>query len=253
MDLAALRTWLVPGPDRRRQPGDAAGLAQVGTAVHDRRAEGCPRGLGCRQGQGQGRARARRGGRARGSRRRSTTSPAARPAPRHASWPAAAGRGRGLRLSWRSARARRSRPSTARPGSQLALGALALGLALVPGWEPRAQRSCASVLILAAFALFPLAGILIAQGERGAGLLALGSVWLIVSGLAALLPRRLGWAGLVVAALPVLVGRLRPRTASAARRRPKRSSGCATGRHRSGASWTTGSASRSTRPTAGCC
>ena len=31
-------------------------------------------------------------------------------------------------------------------------------------------------------------------------------MWLIVSGLAALLPRRLGWAGLAVAALPVLVG-----------------------------------------------
>ena len=91
------------------------------------------------------------------------------------------------------------------PWLELSLGALALGLALVPGWS-LARTIVRAVLILAAFALFPLAGILIAQGERGAGLLALGSVWLIVSGLAALLARRLGWAGLAVAALPVLVG-----------------------------------------------
>jgi hypothetical protein len=91
------------------------------------------------------------------------------------------------------------------PWLEMALGALALGLALVPGWNV-ARKLVRIVLILAAFALFPLAGILIAQGERGAGLLALGSAWLIVSGLAALLPQRLGWGGLVVAALPVLVG-----------------------------------------------
>ncbi len=102
------------------------------------------------------------------------------------------------------------------PWLELALGALALGLALLPGWN-LARKLVRIVLILAAFALFPLAGILIAQGERGAGIvamiassggaiLALGSAWLIVSGLAALLPRRLGTAGLLLAALPVLVG-----------------------------------------------
>ena len=91
------------------------------------------------------------------------------------------------------------------PWLQLALGALALGLALIPGW-PLARKLVRIVLMLAAFALFPLAGILFAQGERGAALLALGSVWLIVSGLAALLPRQLGWAGLLIAALPVLAG-----------------------------------------------
>ncbi len=91
------------------------------------------------------------------------------------------------------------------PWPQLGLGALALGLALLPGWH--LTRNMVRIgLILAAFALFPLAGILFAQGERGAALLALGSAWLVVSGLAALLPRRLGVAGLVVAALPVLVG-----------------------------------------------
>jgi hypothetical protein len=91
------------------------------------------------------------------------------------------------------------------PWLELALGALALGLALVPGWD-LARKLVRVVLMLAAFALFPLAGILFAQGERGAGLLAIASAWLIVSGLAALLPRRLGWTGLLIAALPVLLG-----------------------------------------------
>jgi hypothetical protein len=91
------------------------------------------------------------------------------------------------------------------PWLEMALGALALGLALVPGRD-LARKLVRLALILAAFALFPLAGILFAQGERGAGLLALGSAWLIVSGLAALLPRRLGWGGLLLAALPVLAG-----------------------------------------------
>jgi hypothetical protein len=58
--------------------------------------------------------------------------------------------------------------------------------------------------VLVAFALFPVAGILIAQGERGAGLLALGSAWLFVSGLVALLAPSMGLAGMVLALLPVL-------------------------------------------------
>jgi hypothetical protein len=91
------------------------------------------------------------------------------------------------------------------PWPQLALGAFAMGLALLPGW-PLARNLVRIALLLAAFALFPLAGILFAQGERGTALLALGSAWLVVSGLAALLPRRLGIAGLLVAALPVLAG-----------------------------------------------
>ena len=89
------------------------------------------------------------------------------------------------------------------PWLQLALGALALGLALLPGWD-LGRRVVRVALLLVAFALFPLAGILIAQGERGAGLLALASVWLFASGLAALLPRTLGWAGLAIALVPVL-------------------------------------------------
>jgi hypothetical protein len=88
------------------------------------------------------------------------------------------------------------------PWLQVALGTLALGLALLPGWD-LARRGVRIVLLLVAFALFPVAGILFAQGERGAGLLALASVWVLLSGLAALLPRTQGWPGVVVALLVV--------------------------------------------------
>jgi hypothetical protein len=104
-------------------------------------------------------------------------------------------------LAWRPADA--SPVFDGAPWLQVALGALALGLALLPGWD-LARRGVRIALLLVAFALFPLAGILIAQGERGAGLLALASVWLFASGLAALLPRTLGWAGVTLVLLPVL-------------------------------------------------
>ena len=104
-------------------------------------------------------------------------------------------------LAWRPADA--SPVFDGAPWPQLALGTLALGLALVPGWD-LGRRVVRVALLLVAFALFPVAGILIAQGERGAGLLALASVWLFASGLAALLPRTLGSSGLVIALLPVL-------------------------------------------------
>jgi len=89
------------------------------------------------------------------------------------------------------------------PWRPVALGTLALGLALLPGWN-LARRGVRLALLLVAFTLFPVAGILIAQGERGAGLLALASAWLFVSGLAALLGRTMGWAGVAIALVPVL-------------------------------------------------
>jgi hypothetical protein len=89
------------------------------------------------------------------------------------------------------------------PWHPVALGTLALGLALLPGWN-LARRGVRLVLLLAAFALFPVAGILIAQGERGTGLLALASAWVLVSGLAALLAPSMGWAGVVLVLVPVL-------------------------------------------------
>jgi hypothetical protein len=88
------------------------------------------------------------------------------------------------------------------PWLQVALGTLALGLALLPGWN-LARRGVRIALLLVAFALFPVFGIVWAQGERGAGLLALVSAWLFLSGLAALLPRTEGWAGVAVGLLVV--------------------------------------------------
>ena len=103
------------------------------------------------------------------------------------------------------------RPETVRPAFdgapwlQLALSALAAGLALLPGWG-LARRAVRLVLFLAGFALFAIAGILIAQGERGEALVALASAWLLVSGLLALLAPSLERRGLLLALVPVLVG-----------------------------------------------
>jgi hypothetical protein len=106
-------------------------------------------------------------------------------------------------LAWRPERALPALDGA--PWLQIALGACALGLALLPGWN-LARRGVRLVLLLVAFALFPVAGILIAQGERGAALLALASGWILVSALFALLAPTLGWGGLVLALLPALAG-----------------------------------------------
>ncbi len=93
----------------------------------------------------------------------------------------------------------------AAPWLQLAMASFALGLALLPPW-PLARRIVRGLLCLAAFALFPLAGILFAQGERGAALLAVGSAWLLLSGLLILLAPSLGVGRLLLALLPVALG-----------------------------------------------
>jgi hypothetical protein len=65
-------------------------------------------------------------------------------------------------------------------------GLLAAGLLLLPGWE--LARTLVRVLaLLAAIALFPLAGIFIAEGARGKGLIVLAAAWLLLSGVFALL------------------------------------------------------------------
>jgi hypothetical protein len=106
-------------------------------------------------------------------------------------------------LAWRPERA--APVFDGAPWRPLALGTLALALALLPGWN-LARRGVRLVLVLVAFGLFPVAGILIAQGERGAGLLAVASGWLFASGLVALLAPALGGAGAALALLPVLAG-----------------------------------------------
>ncbi len=197
MDLAALRTWLaqglVDGDSPVMRPGSRKWVT-LGTVPELKGAFGASRPRP---------ARARAG--------RPT------PAPPEAAEPGAVDLWRvravgGLLLlaavafallSWRPAAAPPAFDGA--PWLQGALGALALGLALLPGWDV-ARRGVRLILFLAAFAVFPLAGILIAQGERGGGLVALASAWLFVSGLAALLPRTLGWAGLAIALVPVLAG-----------------------------------------------
>jgi GYF domain 2 len=104
-------------------------------------------------------------------------------------------------LAWRPERAAPAFDGA--PWLQVSLATFAMGLALLPGWD-FARRGVRIVLLVVAFALFPLAGILIAQGERGAGLAALASVWVFVSGLAALLARTMSRAAVAIALVPVL-------------------------------------------------
>jgi hypothetical protein len=106
-------------------------------------------------------------------------------------------------LAWRPAEAYPAFDGA--PWLQIALGAAALGLALLPGWQ-LARRGVRVCLLLVAFALFPIAGILIAQGERGVALLALASAWVLLSGLFALLAPTLGWLGLFLALVPTIAG-----------------------------------------------
>lgn len=65
-------------------------------------------------------------------------------------------------------------------------GLLAAGLLLFPAWE-LARKLVRVLALLAAVALFPLAGIAIAEGVRGKGLIVLAAAWLLLSGLFALL------------------------------------------------------------------
>lgn len=86
-------------------------------------------------------------------------------------------------------------------------GALAaVGLLLLPGSE-LARKLIRVLLLLAAIALFPLAGIVIAEGVRGRGLVVLAAAWVLLSGLFALLAGgvlRIG--SLLLSVLAVLAG-----------------------------------------------
>ena len=86
-------------------------------------------------------------------------------------------------------------------------GALAvMGLLLLPGWE-LARKLIRVLALLAAIALFPLAGIVIAEGVRGKGLIVLAAAWLLLSGIFALLAGgvlRIG--ALLLSILAILAG-----------------------------------------------
>jgi hypothetical protein len=72
------------------------------------------------------------------------------------------------------------------PWWPIALGLLASALALLPGWE-FSRKLVRFASVLAAIAVFPLLGILVAQGVRGAALLTVGGVLLLLMALFAFL------------------------------------------------------------------
>lgn len=91
------------------------------------------------------------------------------------------------------------------PWLQIALALLAFALALLPGWDwgRKVVRAC---MLLVAIAIFPLTGIMFAQGVRGAGLFALGALWVMASGLFAFLAESLWWLKALALLVPVLGG-----------------------------------------------
>jgi len=91
------------------------------------------------------------------------------------------------------------------PWREIALAALVLALSLVRGWS--AGRVFARiVMLLAAFALFPLAGLLIAQGVRGLPLLVLLSAWVVASGFFAFLGAAVPNANAILYLVTILLG-----------------------------------------------
>jgi hypothetical protein len=80
------------------------------------------------------------------------------------------------------------------PWTEIALGFVALGLLLFAGWEV-GRKIVRVVAFVLAFLLFPVAGILIAQGVRGVALLAVLGAWVCLSGFVALLAgESISWA-----------------------------------------------------------
>jgi hypothetical protein len=91
------------------------------------------------------------------------------------------------------------------PWKEIALGALVLALALVRGW-PIGRMFARVVMLLAAFALFPLAGLLIAQGVRGLPLLVLLSAWILASGFFAFLGAAVATSSAMLFLIAILLG-----------------------------------------------
>lgn len=92
------------------------------------------------------------------------------------------------------------------PWREIALGLLAMGLALVRGWELM-RKLVRALMFLLSFGLFPLAGILWVEGVRGEGLGVLACAWLLGSGFFALLSRaRMSAVASAACVLLVLAG-----------------------------------------------
>ncbi|HVO09748.1 MAG TPA: hypothetical protein VMX54_03245 [Vicinamibacteria bacterium] len=91
------------------------------------------------------------------------------------------------------------------PWLKIGLSSLALGLALVPRWA-FCRRIVRLTCLLAAAAVFPLAGVFVARGIRAEALLALASAAVLATGLVLLLAPRLAALGAVAALLAVGAG-----------------------------------------------
>ncbi|HXB55208.1 MAG TPA: GYF domain-containing protein [Vicinamibacteria bacterium] len=92
------------------------------------------------------------------------------------------------------------------PWTESALVLLVFGLCLVKGWE-WGRKLVRFAVLLIAVGMFPLMGILVAQGVRGPALLAAVSAWVVFSGLFALLTGAdVAWPKAVLAILVVLAG-----------------------------------------------
>jgi len=91
------------------------------------------------------------------------------------------------------------------PWREIALGALVLALSLIRGWSI-GRVFARVVMLLAAFALFPLAGLLIAQGVRGLPLLVLLSAWVVASGFFAFLGASVATVNAILYLVTILLG-----------------------------------------------
>jgi hypothetical protein len=74
------------------------------------------------------------------------------------------------------------------PWREIALGFLAMGLALVRGWE-LTRKLVRALLVALSFGLFPMAGIAWVEGVRNEGLVVLACAWVLGTGFFALLSR----------------------------------------------------------------
>jgi hypothetical protein len=92
------------------------------------------------------------------------------------------------------------------PRMEIALALLLFGLSLVRGWEWTRKLVRVAVLLLA-IGMFPLMGILVAQGLRGAPLIVAVSAWVFFSAMFAFLAGAdLGWSKATLAFLAAVAG-----------------------------------------------
>jgi hypothetical protein len=92
------------------------------------------------------------------------------------------------------------------PWREIALGFLAMGLALVRGWE-LTRKLVRALMVLLSFGVFPLAGIAWVEGVPGEGLIVLACAWVLGTGFFALLSRgRMTAVASVACVLLVLSG-----------------------------------------------